>query len=104
MRLGTSSLVVAAFVGPGTVLTFAAAGVKFGFALGDWSPLAAIIAAQAANGVLLPAIAGFMLYLSVQQEVVYLPRWYYGVGVLVVLICAALGGRTLWWVWAHLAG
>jgi len=74
------------------------------FALGDWSPLAAIIAAQAANGVLLPAIAGFMLYLSVRQEVVYLPRWYYGVGVLVVLICAALGGRTLWWVWGQLAG
>ncbi len=72
------------------------------FSLGDWSPLAAIIAAQAANGVLLPAIAGFMLFLSVRQEVVYLPRWYYGVGVLVVLICAALGGRTLWWVWGQL--
>lgn len=71
------------------------------FSLGDWSPLAAIIAAQAANGVLLPAIAGFMLFLSVRQEVVYLPRWYYGVGVLVVLICAALGGRTLWWVWGQ---
>ncbi|NBB86237.1 MAG: divalent metal cation transporter, partial [Bacteroidetes bacterium] len=34
MRLGTSSLVVAAFVGPGTVLTCAAAGVEFGYALG----------------------------------------------------------------------
>ncbi len=71
------------------------------FALGDWSPLAAIIAAQAANGLLLPLIAGFMLYLSLRQEVVYLPRWYYGLGIIVVLICAGLGGRTLWWVWTQ---
>ena len=33
MKLGTSSLVVAAFVGPGTVLTCATAGVGFGYAL-----------------------------------------------------------------------
>ena len=34
MRTGTCSLVVAAFVGPGTVLTCASAGVDFGYALG----------------------------------------------------------------------
>ena len=34
MRLGTSSIVVAAFVGPGTVLTCASAGVQFGYSLG----------------------------------------------------------------------
>jgi len=79
-------------------------GTGLVFALGDWSPLAAIIAAQAANGLLLPLIAGFMLYLSLRQEVVYLPRWYYGVGLLVVLICGGLGGRTLWWVWGQVAG
>ncbi|HMB93464.1 MAG TPA: divalent metal cation transporter, partial [Rhodothermales bacterium] len=33
MKLGTSSLVVAAFVGPGTVLTCATAGVRFGYGL-----------------------------------------------------------------------
>ena len=33
-RLGTSSLVVAAFVGPGTVLTCASAGVRFDYSLG----------------------------------------------------------------------
>jgi len=34
MRTGTSSIVVAAFVGPGTVLTCASAGVDFGYELG----------------------------------------------------------------------
>ncbi|MXW13436.1 MAG: divalent metal cation transporter [Rhodothermaceae bacterium] len=34
LQLGTSSLVVAAFVGPGTVLTCATAGIEFGYALG----------------------------------------------------------------------
>ncbi|MFQ5571473.1 MAG: divalent metal cation transporter, partial [Rhodothermales bacterium] len=33
MRFGTSSLVVAAFVGPGTVLTCATAGLDFGYDL-----------------------------------------------------------------------
>jgi len=33
LQLGTSSLVVAAFVGPGTVLTCATAGIDFGYAL-----------------------------------------------------------------------
>ncbi len=32
-NLGTSSIVVAAFVGPGTVLTCAAAGVSFSYSL-----------------------------------------------------------------------
>jgi Mn2+/Fe2+ NRAMP family transporter len=44
MRTGTSSLVVAAFVGPGTVLTCASAGVDFGYALG-WVLVFATIAA-----------------------------------------------------------
>lgn len=34
LKLGTSSLIVAAFVGPGTVLTCATAGIDFGYALG----------------------------------------------------------------------
>jgi Mn2+/Fe2+ NRAMP family transporter len=34
MKTGTSSLIVAAFVGPGTVLTCATAGVGFGYGLG----------------------------------------------------------------------
>src|SRR6056297_4256045 len=44
MRTGTSSLVVAAFVGPGTVLTCASAGVDFGYALG-WVLVFATVAA-----------------------------------------------------------
>ena len=44
MRTGTSSIVVAAFVGPGTVLTCASAGVDFGYALG-WVLVFATIAA-----------------------------------------------------------
>ena len=44
MKLGTSSLVVAAFVGPGTVLTCASAGVNFGYGLA-WVLLFATISA-----------------------------------------------------------
>ena len=33
-RLGTSSVVAAAFIGPGTVLTCATAGLAFGYSLG----------------------------------------------------------------------
>ena len=44
MRTGTSSIVVAAFVGPGTVLTCASAGADFGYALG-WVLVFATIAA-----------------------------------------------------------
>lgn len=73
------------------------AGLVFGMA--GWSPLPAIIAAQAANGILLPLIAVFVLYLSMQQDVVSFPAWYRALGVLVVLVCTGLGLRTLWWVW-----
>ena len=66
------------------------------------NPLEIIIAAQAANGLLLPFIAGFMLYLTARQQALTLPRWYVGVGVLVTIICAGLGVRTLWWVWTQL--
>ena len=76
------------------------AGLVFG--LVDVSPLAVIIAAQAANGILLPFIAGFVLYLSFKQQAVALPRWYYVLGALVTLVCAGLGGRTLWLVWIRL--
>ena len=75
------------------------AGLVFG--LVDVSPLAIIIAAQAANGMLLPFIAAFVLYLSFRQQTVALPRWYYALGALVTLVCA-LGGRTLWLVWTRL--
>lgn len=68
------------------------------FALLERNPLEIIIAAQAANGLLLPLIAGFVLYLSVRQDAVQLPRWYFGLGVLVTLICLGLGIRTLLWV------
>lgn len=63
-----------------------------------WSPLPAIVAAQAANGLLLPLIAGFVLYLTVRQDVIDLPVWYHALGVGVVAICGVLGVRTLWWV------
>ncbi len=72
--------------------------IGMGFALLGRGPLEIIIAAQAANGLLLPVIAGFVLYLSVRQEAVQLPRWYFGLGVLVTLICLGLGIRTLLWV------
>lgn len=71
------------------------------FALIGRNPLEIIIAAQAANGLLLPFIAGFVLYLSARQPNVNLPRWYLALGVLVTLICAVLGGRTLLWVWGQ---
>jgi len=77
-------------------------GVAFGMA--GWSPLPAIVAAQAANGVLLPLIAAFVLYLSTRQNVVPLPAWYRALGVLITLICAGLGARTLWWVGQQLGG
>lgn len=73
------------------------------FGLIGWSPLPAIVAAQAANGILLPLIAAFVLYLSMRQDIVPLPRWYRVVGVLITLVCAGLGLRTLWWVWTQIA-
>lgn len=71
-----------------------------GFVLGlvGWSPLPAIVAAQAANGLLLPLIAAFVLYLTLRQDVVSLPLWYHILGGAVVLLCGGLGLRTLWWV------
>ncbi len=72
------------------------------FALVGRNPLEIIIAAQAANGLLLPFMAGFVLLLTARQKEVTLPAWYKGVGVVVVLITAALGARTLLWVWGQL--
>ncbi len=72
------------------------------FALVGRNPLEIIIAAQAANGLLLPFMAGFVLLLTARQKEVTLPAWYRGVGVVVVLITAALGVRTLLWVWGQL--
>jgi Mn2+/Fe2+ NRAMP family transporter len=74
------------------------------FGLAGWSPLPAIVAAQAANGVLLPLIAAFVLYLSMRQDVVTLPGWYRMLGVAITLICAGLGARTLWWVVQQVGG
>ncbi len=54
------------------------------------------MAAQVANGVLLPLIAGFMLYLTIKQKEVQLPRWYTALGVLITLMCGILGVRILW--------
>lgn len=79
-----------------------ATGLAFG--LIGWSPLPAIIAAQAANGILLPLIAIFVLYLSTRQNVVPLPAWYRALGVVITVICAGLGARTLWWVWQQIGG
>ncbi len=73
-------------------------GVGFGMGLMGWSPLPAIVAAQAANGLLLPFIAAFMMYLTLRQDVVSLPVWYHVLGGAVVLLCGGLGLRTLWWV------
>ena len=73
-----------------------AAGLVLG--LVGWSPLPAIVAAQAANGLLLPIIAAFVMYLTVRQSVVSLPVWYHVLGGAVVLLCGGLGLRTLWWV------
>lgn len=76
------------------------AGVAFG--LLDVSPLRAIVVAQAANGVLLPVLAGFVLYLTARQTQQRLPSWYIGLGGLVTAVCAVLGGRTLLWVASQL--
>lgn len=74
------------------------------FGLTAWSPLRVIIAAQAANGLLLPGIAAFVLYVTARQKHVPLSRGYLAAGLVVTLICAGLGVRTLAWVWAQLAG
>ncbi len=74
------------------------------FALFEISPLKAIIAAQAANGILLPLIAGFVLYVSMRQTALSLPTWVKALGILVTLVCAVLGTRTLWWAWTQIVG
>jgi Mn2+/Fe2+ NRAMP family transporter len=68
----------------------------------SWSPLNMIIAAQAANGLLLPLIAAFMLYLAARQKSLSLPRWYTALGALVTIVCAGVGFKTLLWVWGQL--
>jgi len=73
-----------------------------GFSLFGRNPLEIIIAAQAANGFLLPMIAGFVLYLAMKQKTLAIPLWYYGLGIAVTLICGGLGIRTLIWVAEHL--
>ncbi len=74
-----------------------------GFAFYGHNPLEIIIAAQAANGFMLPFIAGFVLLLATRQKEVRMPRWYLGLGICVTLICAVLGVRTLEWVWGQLS-
>ena len=74
------------------------------FNLTGISPLQLIIAAQAANGVLLPLIATFVLYLTLNQKAVVLPVWYRVVGVIVVGICGFLGLRTLKWAFDMIVG
>ena len=73
-----------------------------GFSLFGHNPLEIIIAAQAANGLLLPVIAVFVLYLAMKQKRLSIPLWYYGLGMTVTLICGGLGIRTLIWVAEHL--
>ena len=81
-------------------LSVVATGLLFG--LTDVSPLKLIVAAQAANGVLLPLIAGTVVYLAVRQSAARLPHWYLALGGVIVLVCAALGFRTLYWVWGQI--
>jgi manganese transport protein len=74
------------------------------FALLGLSPLAAIIAAQAANGVLLPFIAGLLLWAAARLPGAPLPGWFRALGVGVVVVTAVLGANTLRWVWLQLLG
>lgn len=78
-------------------------GTGLVLALTGLSPLPAIIAAQAANGVLLPFVGAFVLWLTVRQDVVQIPVWYRILGGVVTLVCAGLGVQTLYWVWLQLA-
>jgi manganese transport protein len=74
------------------------------FSLLGLSPLAAIIAAQAANGVLLPVIAALLLVAALRVPGAPLPAWFRGLGVAVVGVAALLGAFTLRWVWMQVAG
>lgn len=80
----------------GIWLSVVISGLFFG--LTEISPLQLIVAAQAANGVLLPLIAGTVVVVAWRQSESTLPRWYLGLGGLIVLVCAGLGFRTLSWV------
>ncbi len=76
-------------------------------ALSGVQPLPAILAAQAANGLLLPIIAGFLLYVMNDRDL--LGAAANGLranvaGALIVLITLALGGRALWGVATRLIG
>ncbi|MFT4604081.1 MAG: manganese transport protein [Rhodothermales bacterium] len=84
----------------GIWMSVIASGLLFG--LTDVSPLKLIVAAQAANGILLPLIAGVVVFVAFRQSNARLPRWYLGLGVVIVAICAGLGVRTLVWVWGQL--
>ncbi len=69
------------------------------FALRGTRPLQAIVFAQAANGLLLPIIAGFLLWVMNRPEImgVAVNRWRSNLaGGLVVLFAAALGGSAVW--------
>ncbi|NNE69071.1 MAG: divalent metal cation transporter [Rhodothermales bacterium] len=81
-------------------LSVVASGLFFG--LTEISPLQLIVAAQAANGVLLPLIAGTVVVVAWRQSTARLPTWYLGLGCAIVLICAGLGFRTLVWVGGQL--
>ena len=84
----------------GIWLSVVLTGVFFG--LSEVSPLRLIVAAQAANGVLLPLIAGVVVVVAARQAEARLPRWYLALGGLIVLVCAGFGYRTLAWVWGQL--
>ncbi len=85
----------------GLWLSVLLAGIGTGLA--GWNPLEAIIAAQAANGILLPLMAGFMVYLTEKSVGSRLPGWYLKLGYVIVGVCAILGGRMLFWVWNQIA-
>jgi len=72
------------------------------FSLTNISPLRLIVAAQAANGLLLPFVAAVVVFVAFRQSSARLPRWYLSLGILIVAVCAALGLRTLFWVWGQL--
>ncbi len=66
------------------------------FGMMELKPLKIIVMAQAANGVLLPSIAVFVLYAIVRRPEFPLPRWYLAAGGLVTIVCAGLGVYTIW--------
>lgn len=84
--------------GPYRAIWGSVVATGLGLGLIGWDPLPAIVAAQAANGLLLPLVAAFIVYLTIRQDVVSLPLWYHLLGAGVVLLCGGLGLRTLWWV------